>query len=123
MFFNSVFLFSQAIIPLPAVSRAGVRAKPPAWKHTHKDKDVEADDELLLVTLGKGYRSLIGRFVGSSSGGGSSGGTRARRRSAVVSGRSRDGDDGEGDEEEDGEYDKARTMTALVWRPDDWLAD
>ncbi len=87
-----------------------------------KDKSAGGEDEeeeLLLVTLGKGYRSLIGRFVSGGSGWG------GKRRPGKMPGKTGGGKDVDDDdeEEEEGDGDNARIMTALLWKPDDWLAD
>ena len=51
----------------------------------------------LIITLGKGYRNLIGRYV-------------TDKRPSPSSG-------------EDIYDDNSRTVYALLWRPDDWLSD
>ena len=55
----------------------------------------EAENRSLVVTLGKGYRRLLDRYV-------------VNKRTPVDS----DDDD-----------DTSRTMFALLWRPDSWLSD
>lgn len=74
------------------------------------------DDRLLLVTLGKGYRSLIRRYVDVC------GGQKYRTYSSAVNHHSAvQADDGR---EEDATYgDNAHTLYALLWKPDDWLTD
>ena len=90
----------QAIVPLTGISGGG-NASAKAKKSKKKGED---EEDLLLVTLGKGYRSLIGRFVSAALGGGAKG---------------RSGDE----DEDEGAGEAARIMTALLWRPDDWVAD
>ncbi len=96
----------QAIIPMRASAlNPGASSKS---KKSNKASKGEEDDDLLLVTLGRGYRSLIGRFVADAR---SSGWSKVRT--------SKGGDDGD----EEGDEESSRSMTALLWRPDDWLAD
>ena len=66
-----------------------------------------ASSSSLIVTLGKGYRSLVKRFV-----------SHRRRNPKVRSVSVADYDGGVEDDDDDG---AAMAMSALLWRPDDWL--
>ena len=57
------------------------------------------EDTPLLVSLGKGYRNLIGRFL--------TGKPFSTNQSI----------------EDDCDYEHARKMSALLWKPDEWLCD
>jgi hypothetical protein len=74
------------------------------------DWNEKKDQEVpLLVTLGKNYRSLIGRFLTS----------RTSASVATASGTAAAATQSQ----EDCDFDNSRTVSALLWRPDDWLCD
>lgn len=88
----------QAIIPItePApVEKADVVKSPSRFSNSSSvDKPDDVGERSFIVTLGKGYRRLLDRYV-------------VNKRSPV-------------DEDEN---DDVRTTFALLWRPDSWLSD
>jgi hypothetical protein len=89
----------QAIIPItePFVNPVTDPNKSPSRfsNSSSIDKIDDVGERSFIVTLGKGYRRLLDRYVGN-------------KRSPV------------NDEEEN---DDSRTTFALLWRPDSWLSD
>ena len=68
----------------------------------------------LIVTIGKGYRSLIGRYVNMDKRHSSIKSETESLRAVNKLGEERDYEDS---------YNNASTMYALLWRPDDWLCE
>ena len=89
----------QAILPItePLVNPVTDPNKSPSRfsNSSSVDRPDEVGERSLIVTLGKGYRRLLDRYV-------------VNKRSPV-------------DDEE--ENDDSRTTFALLWRPDSWLSD
>ena len=86
----------QAIIPVtePFVTPVTDPNKSPSRFSNSSSVD-RVDERSLIVTLGKGYRRLLERYV-------------VNKRSPV---------------DEDEENEDSRTTFALLWRPDSWLSD
>ena len=89
----------QAILPItePFVNPVTDPSKSPSRfsNSSSVDKADEIGERSLIVTLGKGYRRLLDRYV-------------VNKRSPV---------------DDDEESDDPTTTFALLWRPDSWLSD
>ena len=89
----------QAIIPItePApAEKVDVNKSPSRFSNSASvDKPDDVGERSFIVTLGKGYRRLLDRYV-------------VNKRSPV---------------DDEDENDDARTTFALLWRPDSWLSD
>ena len=83
---------------------------------TSPDNDAAtiAEGNSLIVTVGKGYRSLIGRYVNMDKRSPSIKSETESYRAVNKLGEEREYEDS---------YSNASTMYALLWKPDDWLSE
>ena len=106
----------QAIVaikePLP-VDLATTPKKKSAGNQS-EEHSARSEGNPLIVTIGKGYRSLIGRYVNMDKRHSSIKSETESLRAVNKLGEERDYEDS---------YNNASTMYALLWRPDDWLCE
>ena len=110
----------QAIVAIKEPKAIETNVNTPKKKNTNEEEtkaDKSEGGSSLIVTIGKGYRSLIGRYVNME-----------KRNSMKTSSDSESykmAVNRHGEERVDYEdsYSNASTMYALLWKPDDWLCD
>ena len=106
----------QAIVaikePLPVDLATTPKKKSSA--NQSEEHSARSEGNPLIVTIGKGYRSLIGRYVNMDKRHSSIKSETESLRAVNKLGEERDYEDS---------YNNASTMYALLWRPDDWLCE
>ena len=110
----------QAIVAIKESKTIETNVSTPKKKNVNDDETKTLNSERgnsLIVTIGKGYRSLIGRYVNVD-----------KRNSLKTSSDSESykmAVNKHGEERGDYEdsYSNASTMYALLWKPDDWMCD
>ena len=77
----------------------------------------DSGGDSLIVTIGKGYRSLIGRYVNMDRRSSMKSNEIESYKTAVTKSLE------EQDYDDFNSYNNASTMYALLWKPDDWLSE
>ena len=110
----------QAIVAIKEPKPVETNMSTPKKKNGAEDDTKASDSDggsSLIVTIGKGYRSLIGRYVNTDKRNSSKTSSETESYKMAVN---RHGEE-RGDYEDS--YSNASTMYALLWKPDDWLCD
>ena len=110
----------QAIVAIKESKPIETNVSTPKKKNVNDDETKTANSERgnsLIVTIGKGYRSLIGRYVNVDKRNSLKTSTDSESYKMAVN---KHGEE-RGDYEDS--YSNASTMYALLWKPDDWLCD